>query len=86
VFGDYGVTNHGTGWRKAIKSSPFISETPVGVHEKTPMKEHLVRHGSKQNTSAYNKKKQTAIKTKSYAFPKQKQRETRENIINQNKS
>ena len=32
----------------------FISETPVGVHERTSMKEHLVRHGSKHKTQERN--------------------------------
>ena len=30
-----------------ISQVVFISETPVGVHQRTSMKEHLVRHGSK---------------------------------------
>ena len=65
----------------------FISETPVGVHERTSVKEHVVRHGSKHKIQAHTtKRKQTATKTKTYAFPEQKQRETREKIINQNKS
>ena len=48
------------------------------------MKEHLVRHGSKHKIqSAYNKKKQTATKTKtkSYAFPKQETTRNQRKII-----
>ena len=40
----------------------FISETPVGVHERTSMKEHLVRHGIKHKmqvlTTKRNKQQQ----------------------------
>ena len=50
----------------------------------------MVRHDNKHKIQeAYNKKKQRAAKTKTnpYAFPKQRQRETRaKKIINQNKS
>ena len=60
-----------------VKSNSFISETPVGVHERTSMKEHLVRHGSKHKIQVHTTKRnkqQKEIKrnNKSYAFPKQK--------------
>ena len=43
-----------------VKSSQvkwFISETPVGVHERTSMKEHLVRHGSKHKIQGHTTKR-----------------------------
>ena len=65
----------------------FISETPVGVHERTVVKEHLVRHGSKHKIQVHktkrNKQQQKQNRTH---FQNKKQRETREKIINQNKS
>ena len=48
----------------------FISETPVGVHERTSVKEHLVRHGSKHkiqvHTTKRNKQQKIIIKKKKH--------------------
>ena len=35
----------------------FISETPVGLHERTSIKEHLVRHGSKHKIQVHTTKR-----------------------------
>ena len=58
---------------QAVKSSQvkwFISETPVGVHERTSMKEHLVRHGSKhkiqEHTTKRNKQQQKQKQNRTY--------------------
>ena len=59
----------------------FISETPVGVHERTSMKEHLARHGSKHkiqvHTTKTNKQQQKQNRTH---FPKQRETSTGESV------
>ena len=59
-----------------IKSSQvkwFISETPVWVHERTSMKEHLVRHGSKHKIQVHTTKRNKR---------QQKQKQNRTGITN----
>ena len=48
------ATAHTLGFTQ-VKS--FISETPVGIHERTSMKEHLVRHGSKHKIQVHTTKR-----------------------------
>ena len=65
----------------------FISETPVGVHERTSIKEHLVRHGSKHkiqvHTTKRNKRQQKQNRTH---FQNKKQPETRERSLTKTKA
>ena len=66
----------------------FISETPVGVHERTSMKEHLLWHGSKHkiqvHTAKRNKRQQ---KNEIVRISKTKQkRETREISLTKTKA
>ena len=67
----------------------FISETPVGVHERTSMKEHLVWHGSKHkiqvNTTKRNKRQQKRKQNRTH-FQNKKQRETRERSLTKTKA
>ena len=67
----------------------FISETPVGVHERTSMKEHLVRHGSKHKiqvlTTKRNKRQQKRKQNRTH-FQNKKQRETRERSLTKTKA
>ena len=53
----------------------FISETPVGVHEKTSMKEHLVRHDSKHKIQVPTTKRRKQL---------QKQKQNRKHFQNKN--
>ena len=67
----------------------FISETPVGVHERTSMKEHLVRHGSNHkiqvHTTKRNKRQQKQKQNRTH-FQNKKQTETRERSLTKTKA
>ena len=71
--------------RTACQVKWFISETPVGVHERTSMKEHLLWHGSehkmqvrttKRNKQQQNKRQQ---ETREISLTKTKARVKNEN-------
>ena len=59
----------------------FISESPVGVHEKTSMKEHLVRHDSKHKIQVPTTKRKEEKKKKKKL---QKQKQNRKHFQNKN--
>ena len=61
----------------------------MGVHERTSMKEHLVRHGSKHkipvHTTKRNKRQQKQKQNRTH-FQNKKQRETRERSLTKTKA
>ena len=77
-----------TTFEEKVKSSQvkwFILETPVGVHERTSMKEHPVRHKIQMHTTKRNKRQQKQKQNRTH-FQNKKQPETRERSLTKTKA